>query len=147
MMFVFFGFYLGKYNCAKFHRLAINSIKQRFNQKDYAKYTNSKELLLKAAKKVNFDREFNSVIEFYKDDFDSMVLKTQLVTIGSIIPNDIRTFDEIVGYLKTSNSRVKSLIYKVIKLTKVALVCPATNATSERPLVLSDASKITSRAL
>ena len=132
MMFVFFGLYSGKYNCAKFHRLAINSIKQRFNQKDYAKYANSQELLLKAAKKVNFDSEFNSVIEFYKDDFDSMVLKTQLVTLGSIIPNDIRTFDEIVGYLKTSNSGVKSLISEVIKLTKLVLVCPATNATSER---------------
>ena len=62
---------------------------------------------------MNFDSEFNSVIEFYKDDFDSMVLKTQLVTLGSIIPNDIRTFDEIVGYLKTSNSGVRSLILKV----------------------------------
>ena len=89
--------------------LAINSIKQRFNQKDYAKYANSQELLLKAAKKVNFDSEFNSVIEFYKCDFNSMVLKTQLVTLGSIIPNYIRTFDdEIVGYLETSNSGVKS---------------------------------------
>ena len=62
---------------------------------------------------MNFDSEFNSVIEFYKDDFDSMVLKTQLVTLGSIIPNDIRTFDEIVGYLKTSNLGVRSLILKV----------------------------------
>ena len=62
---------------------------------------------------MNFDSEFNSVIEFYKDDFDSMVLKTQLVTLGSIIPNDIRTFDEIVGYLKTSNSGVRSFILKV----------------------------------
>ena len=62
---------------------------------------------------MNFDSEFNSVIEFYKDDFDSMVLKTQLVTLGSIIPNDIKTFDEIVGYLKTSNSGVRSLILKV----------------------------------
>ena len=62
---------------------------------------------------MSFDSEFNSVIEFYKDDFDSMVLKTQLVTLGSIIPNDIRTFDEIVGYLKTSNSGVRSLILKV----------------------------------
>ena len=68
---------------------------------------------MKAAKKVNFDGEFNSVIEFFKDDFDGMVLKTQLVTLGSIIPNDIRTFDEIVGYLKTSNSGVRSLILKV----------------------------------
>ena len=89
-------------------------------------------LLLKAAKKVNIDSEFNSVIEFYKDDFDSMVLKTQLVTLGSIISNDIRTFDAIVGYLKTSNSGVKSLISEVIKLTKLVLVCLATNATSER---------------
>ena len=62
---------------------------------------------------MNFDSEFNSVIEFYKEDFDSMVLKTQLVTLGSIIPNDIRTFDEIVGYLKTSNLGVRSLILKV----------------------------------
>ena len=112
--------------------LAINNIKQRFNQKDYAKYTNSQELLLKAVKIVNFDGEFNSVVEFYKDDFDSMVLKTQLVTLGSIILNDIRTFDEIVGYLRTSNSGVKSLISEVIKLIKLVLVCPATNATSER---------------
>ena len=109
--------------------LAINSIKQRFNQKDYAKYANSQELLLKAAKKVNFDREFNSVIEFHKDDFANMVLKTQLVTLVSIILNDIRTFDQIVGYLKTSNSGV---ISEVIKLTKLVLVCPTTNATSER---------------
>ena len=81
---------------------------------------------------MNFDSEFNSVIKFYKDDFDSMVLKTQLVTLGSIIPNDIRTIDEIVGYLKTSNSRIKILIYEVIKLAKLVLVRPITNATSER---------------
>ena len=112
--------------------LAINSIKQRFNQKNYAKYANSQELLLKAAKTVNFDGEFNSVIEFNKSDFDSMVLKTQLVTLGSIIPNGIRTFDEIVGYLKASNSGVKSLISEVIKLTKRVLVYLATSATSER---------------
>ena len=42
-----------------------------------------------------------------------MLLKTELVTLGSIIPNDIRTFDEIVGYLKTSNSGVRSLVLKV----------------------------------
>ena len=112
--------------------LATNSIKQRFNQKDYTKYANSQEPLLKAAKKVNFDGEFNSVIEFYKNDFDSMVLKTQLVTLGSMIPNDIRTFDEIARYLKASNSGVKSLISVVIKLTKLVLVYPATSATSER---------------
>ena len=87
---------------------------------------------MKAAKKLNFDSEFSSVIEFCNVDFDSMVLKTQLVTLGSIIPNDIRTFDEIVGYLKTFNSGVKSLISEVVKLTKLVLVCPATRATNER---------------
>ena len=59
--------------------LAINSIKDRFQQPGYAVYCQLENLLLKAAyKHKEFKREFDFVCSFYKDDFQPELLHTQL---------------------------------------------------------------------
>ena len=91
-------------------------------------------LLLKAAKGKDYENEFKKVTEFYGDDFDPPVLKTQLQTFevqfkkfkctGDIVLKDIKEFMLLPG-----NSHLLSEIDTALK---ILLTIPATNAESER---------------
>ena len=56
----------------------VNCIRARFDQPGYQIYKNVESLLLNAANGESFDEEFQNVTYFYKDDFNSGLLPTQL---------------------------------------------------------------------
>lgn len=113
--------------------LVINCIKERFDQEDFKLYAMLQEIILKAAKKENFDEEFNKAMEIYHEDFDLPLLKSQLELFGNDMPavTDLN-FSDVVRYLKSLHSGMKQLLSQVFRLAKLILVCPATNAVSER---------------
>ena len=63
--------------------LAVNCIGGRFDQPGYQIYKNVESLLLNAANGENFDEEFQKVGDFYKDDFNSGLLLTQLESLNA----------------------------------------------------------------
>ena len=112
--------------------LVINGIKNRFDQPGYKVYSNIEELL-KATKKSDYDEEFKFVINFYKDDFVTEELKTQLDVMASNFPTDCEVnLQSIIVYLRGLSGIQKGLISQVCKLLSLLLVMPATNAVSER---------------
>ena len=55
----------------------IASIRERFDQPGFKIYRNLQELLLTAAKKDCYDEEYDFVVNFYEDDLNSTLLKSQ----------------------------------------------------------------------
>ena len=62
--------------------LVIASIRERFDQPGFKMYRNLQELLLKAAKKHCYDEEYDLVVNFYGDDLNSTLLKSQLEVLS-----------------------------------------------------------------
>ena len=55
--------------------LAINSIQQRFDQKDYKTYALSQQVLLKSARNESCETEISDLLKFYAGDFDELLLQ------------------------------------------------------------------------
>ena len=113
----------------------INCIKDRFEQPDYDMYATLEQLLKKAAMQNPFEEELKKVVKFYRDDFNLDLLRVQLKTLPAII-NDtnegINTFYDVRKLVKQLNRSVRGLIGEVVRLMRLMIVMPATNAVSER---------------
>ena len=96
--------------------------------------------LAKAVKKENFSDEISEVMDFYNNDFNAHMIKIQLQLLPSVMTNNINinSFKEIRNQVKLLSSAKKGLISDVIKLLKLLVVMPATNALSEDLLVQCD---------
>ena len=112
------------------------SIKAHFDQPGYQIYKNVESLLLNAANGETFDEEFQKVADFYKDDFNSGLLRTQVESLNAsfkenkdISPVDMKA---ILKYFRSTLPVHGTSYSEVIKLLKLILVMPATNAISER---------------
>ena len=57
--------------------LAINSIKDRFDQPDFKTYEISQQVLLKSARNDTYDDEVSSLLEFYDTDFNGSLLRSR----------------------------------------------------------------------
>jgi len=91
------------------------------------------ELVLKAARKQPFDTELEEVVKFYESDFDTSLLRSQLQVFEEDIPEITGvSFTDVVKYLRSLHDGKRALLSEVFRLSKLILVCPATNATSER---------------
>ena len=108
----------------------INSIRNRFNQPGYRTYKHIESLLLKAANGKSFDDDFDEVISFYGDDFNSSTLRVQLETLSS--QGEHSTIKDIVMYIRGFSSSERQIFSEVVTLVNLVLVNPATNAISER---------------
>ena len=111
----------------------IQSIKSRFSQTDYKKYSLLQQLLLKAANGDDWAEEFQSVCSFYTTDFKKSLLSSQL----EILPASLRvenaiSITELIAKFKSLDPARKVLLSEVLKVFKILLVMPATNAVSER---------------
>ena len=97
-------------------------------------YATCEQLLIKAVKKEDFSDEISEVMEFYNDDFNAHMIKIQLQLLPSVMTDNINmnSFKEIRNQVKLLSSAKKALISDVIKLLKLLVVMPATNAVSER---------------
>ena len=97
-------------------------------------YATCEQLLIKAVKKEDFSDEISEVMDFYNDDFNADMIKIQLQLLPSVMTGNINinSFKEIRNQFKLLSSTRKALISDVIKLLKLLVVMPATNAVSER---------------
>lgn len=114
--------------------LVTTCIKDRFDQKDFEMYATCEQLLVKSANKQDYVAELETVINFYKDDFDRCALDVQLKTLPHTLPSNevFETFHDILKEVKKLSKGQKGLISEVVKLLKLVIVMPATNAVSER---------------
>ncbi len=120
--------------------LIVNCIENRFDQPGYKKYESLQTLLLKACQLEDFENELHTVCQFYKNDFEEAVLRTQLQTFGThfqsqnqsneISSQTINIF-YIRSYFLSLSSGQLSLLAYVKHLVQLILVMPATNALSE----------------
>lgn len=113
--------------------LAINSIVQRFDQPGFEVYRNLQEIVIKAARRQNFEAEYSFVCSFYGDDINPTRLRVQLELLGTNFrdaANTEITFQSVVELLKSLQHQ--DYLSEVITIVKLTLVMPATNASSER---------------
>ena len=114
----------------------VTSIRDRFDQPGFKVYNNLERLVINASTGIDFESELDDVTRVFDGDFDVQNLRAQLqivrdkfsaeVSNGSHVTlSDVREF--IIGL-----GDAKSLTSEVVKLVKLILVLPATNATSER---------------
>lgn len=114
--------------------LIIACVKNRFDQEDYEMYARCEQLLLKAVRKEDYSEELKAVTSFYGGDFKRDVLDTQLKTLPFVFSNlgDATTIYDLRVRVQELSKGAKLLISEVIKLLKLIIVMPATNAVSER---------------
>jgi len=98
-------------------------------------YATCEQLLVKAANNENFEDELQNFTQFYGSDFDPSVLETQLNTLPFCFsPNvgNMETFRDVLKQVKAFSKGHKLVVSEVVKLLKLIMVMPATNAVSER---------------
>ena len=119
--------------------LVVNCIRARFDLPGYQIYKNVESLLLNAVNGESFDEEFQKVADFYKDDFNSGLLRTQLESLNASFKEnkDISRLDmrAILKYFRSTLPVYRTFYSEVIKLLKLILVMPATNV-YQRKIVL-----------
>lgn len=105
-----------------------------FRAAGYQIYSSLETLLIKSCKGENSEDALKTVCEFYKDDFDEDLLRTQLQTfkVHYDCKVDKVTIFDLKTYFTSLSSGQASLISEVTRLVQLVLVMPATNATSER---------------
>ena len=82
-----------------------------------------------------FEEELQKVIGFYHDDFNDDTLRVQLGTLPAVIgqgEGSVNTFHDIGILVKQLKKPIRNLISEVVKIVKLAIVMPVTNAVSER---------------
>ncbi|KAI6646956.1 Zinc finger MYM-type protein 1-like [Oopsacas minuta] len=107
------------------------AIKDRFDQKGFQMLQNL-ETALTSSENASDSDLIGSIIAFYGDDFthaDRLQTQLKLLHCSGAALTDLPS---IIIYLKSLNSTEKSFFSEVIKIVKLILVMPATNATSER---------------
>lgn len=116
--------------------LIIECIKDRFHQEDFQMYARCEQLLVQAARKEDYSVELELITNFYGDDFNRDLLDTQLKTLPFVFsaPDvaSAKTFHDVYERVKKLSKGSKHLISEVIKVLKLIIVMPATNAVSER---------------
>ena len=117
--------------------LVVSCIRARFDQPGYQIYKHVESLLLNAANGESFDEEFQKVADFYKDDFNSGLLRTQLESLNASFKEnkDISRVDmkAILKYFRITLPVYRTFYSEVIKRLELIYVMPDTNAISERP--------------
>ena len=75
----------------------------------------------------------NEVVQFYADDFNHKDhLEAQLVQLHAGSENNLNDVQTVTEYLQSLSATERDYYCEVVKLVKLILVMPATNATSER---------------
>ena len=113
----------------------VSCIKERFEQLDYKIYSSLEQRLVKAAMAKSYDEEFVTVTTFYRDDINSDLLSVQLKTLPTVIRSSdelVNTFYDVRNLVKELKQPLKALISEVVKIIKLIIVMPATNAVNER---------------
>ena len=88
---------------------------------------------MKGAKGFNYDAELASVKYLYKEDFDTQVLKTQLLLLKSHLQKSVSdpALIDILIYLRSLRAS-STFLSEVVKIVILILVAPATYVISEQ---------------
>ena len=108
----------------------VASIQERFNQKGFQMLQKLETILLE----TNPKREIvQDACRFYGTDLNQDRLLAQLMSLHSTKQDgSIDDFKSLISYLKGLNAVEREYYSEVIKVAKLILVMPATNALSER---------------
>ena len=108
--------------------LLMGTIENRFKQKGYQMLQKVEKLLTE--KHPGIDK-IQEITEFYDNDFHPDRLQAQLVSlhVNESIDSDLQS---ILSLLRSLNQTEREYYCEVVKLVKLILVMPATNALSER---------------
>ena len=109
---------------------AIGCIANRFKQEGYQMYCKVEQLLVGGGQTED---EVKEVLAFYGSDFEKNTLMSQLHLFYANYPTEKRTcIYDILSLVKGMSVGEKLLMAQVVKLVRLLLVMPATNAISER---------------
>ena len=120
-------------------------ITNRFEHPGYVVYEELQELLLQVTKDPSqapgmedtLEDNVKRVSKLYEDDIDMSRLRDQIITLRSILPNELRHSSDIIKliqHIKSLDNSMQLLLNEVVALVRLILVLPATNAVSERSL-------------
>lgn len=117
--------------------LVINYIQQRFDQPDYKTYVNLQEVLLKSITGQEWESHLKAVCRFYEGDINESLAKVQIPLLPVIASNlgyDKEKFKvtDLIKLLQSFDQSQRTLLSEVVKIAKLLLVMPSTNAISER---------------
>ena len=117
--------------------LVVNCVQRRFDQPDFQTYVHLQEVFLKTIKGEPVEEHFRELESFYSTDFNVLSLKPQLEVLPNVVESmgfNRSTFSvsDLVRFLQKLDPANKLLLSEVVKLGKLMLVMPATNAVSER---------------
>ena len=84
-------------------------------------------LLLKALRDEDFDHELQQMSSFFSSDLHKFKLETQLKTLIHIVDEK-----QVAIIISSLNASQKLLVSEALKLAKLILTEPASNAVSER---------------
>ena len=88
-------------------------------------------LLLKALREEDLGLELQQISSFFGSDLDKFKLETQLTTLTHIDEKQVAIKDAI-KIISSLNASQKMLVSEGLKLVKLILLVPVTNAVSER---------------
>lgn len=112
--------------------LVISCVNSRFDQDDYRTYSSCERLLLKAVSgNEDLSDEVAKVAKFYGSDFSADQLRTHLEVLRANYNGELNVH-RIFRYLKDISPAKRALMAEAVKLAKLLMVIPATNASSER---------------
>ena len=115
----------------------VNSIETRFNQPDYQIYLQMQEFLLKSFHGESCNGEIAGLSQIYEDDIDFDDLRAQLNILSQILKKkkfdckDLNIHDAIL-FMRNLSPAEREFLSEVIKVVKLILLAPATNAISDR---------------
>ena len=89
-------------------------------------------LLLKALRDEDSDHELQQVSSFFSSDLYKFKLETQLKTLTHIVDEKQVGIKDAITIISSLNASEKLLVSKAVKLIKLILTVPTTNAVSER---------------
>ena len=89
-------------------------------------------LLLKALREEDFGHELQQMSSFISSDLHKFKLEAQLKTLTHIVDEKQVGIKDAITIISSLNASQKLLVSEVLKLVKLILTVPATNAVSER---------------
>ena len=89
-------------------------------------------LLLKELCEENFGHELQQMSSFFSSGLHKFKLETQLKTLIHIVGQKQVGIKDAITIISSLNASQKLLVSEVLKLVKLILTVPATNAVSER---------------
>ena len=107
--------------------LLLGAIQERFGQKGFQVLQKLEAIIVENSPSEETIRE---VAKFYGPDFHQERLKSQLSVLHS--HESLNDLQSVVSHLKSLNDVEREFYSEVVKVVKLILVMPATNALSER---------------